>query len=217
MEKKVIILDDHEVVRVGLGLIIDNHPNFKVVGYAKNSAEAMKIMQEQLPDIAILDIRLHNESGIDVCKEITSNYPQTKVLMLTSFGDDELVMQSIMAGASGYLLKEVGNDELLTAMEKVADGGSLLDPVTTARVLNLMKNMVDNKKTGSLREKFNDQEYRILALLGEGKTNNEIGEILNLSPKTIKNYVSNLLSKLELHNRAEAAVFAVKNNIKITY
>ena len=217
MQSKVLIVDDHEVVRVGLGLIIGNHAGFKVVGYAKNSSEAMEIMQKQLPDLVILDIRLHNESGIDICREIVSNYPQTKVLMLTSFGDDELVMQSIMAGASGYLLKEVGNDELLTAMEKVAAGGSLLDPATTARVLNLMKHMVDGRRTDSLREKFNEQEYKILALLGEGKTNNEIGAILNLSPKTIKNYVSNLLSKLELHNRAEAAVFAVKNNIKITY
>lgn len=213
-KKKILLVDDHEVVRVGLGLIIGNHPKFEVVGYAKNSFETMELMRKELPDIVVLDIRLHDESGIDICKVINEKFPATKVLMLTSFGDDDLVMRAIMAGASGYLLKDVGNDELLQGLEKIAEGGSLLDPSTTARVLSLMKNMAEGKKPDSLRDKLTEQEYKILALLGEGKTNNEIGENLNLSPKTVKNYVSNLLGKLELNNRAEAAVFSVKNNIK---
>ena len=214
-KQKVLLVDDHEVVRVGLGLIIGNHPQFEVVGYAKNLAETMEQIKEHNPDIIVLDIRLQGENGIDICREIKKLFPKIKILILTSFGDDELVMQAIMAGANGYLLKEVGNDELLQGLETIAEGGSLLDPLTTARVLSMMKNMAEGKKTDSIREKLSDQEYKILALLGEGKTNNEIGEFLNLSPKTVKNYVSNLLSKLELNNRAEAAVFSVKNNIKL--
>jgi len=213
-KQKVLLVDDHEVVRVGLGLIIGNHPLFEVVGYAKNLQETLQAMEAKSPDIVVLDIRLQGENGIDICKQLRTVYPKTKVLILTSFGDDELVMQAIMAGANGYLLKEVGNDELLQGLERIAEGGSLLDPLTTARVLNMMKDMAEGKKSDTLRDKLSEQEYKILALLGEGKTNNEIGEVLNLSPKTVKNYVSNLLSKLELNNRAEAAVFAVKNNIK---
>ena len=212
---KILLVDDHEVVRVGLGLIIGSSARFKVVGYAKNYAETLAGIENELPDIIVLDIRLQGENGIDICREIKIKYPSIKILILTSFGDDELVMQAIMAGANGYLLKEVGNDELIQGLETLADGGSLLDPATTVRVLSMMKNMAEGKKPDSLRDKLSEQEYKILALLGEGKTNNEIGENLNLSPKTIKNYVSNLLSKLELNNRAEAAVFSVKNGIKL--
>lgn len=214
-KQKIILVDDHEVVRVGLGLIIGNNPKFEVVGYAKNLQETLEGIKQYSPDIVVLDIRLQGESGIDVCKQVRALYPDIKVLILTSFGDDELVMQAIMAGANGYLLKDVGNDELIQGLERIATGGSLLDPSTTARVLNMMKDMAEGKKSDTLRDKLSEQEYKILSLLGEGKTNNEIGEVLNLSPKTVKNYVSNLLSKLDLNNRAEAAVFAVKNNIKM--
>lgn len=213
-KKKVLLIDDHELVRVGLGLIIAKDPELEVVAYAKNKNESMDMMKKYFPDVAVIDIRLKGESGIEICKEITRDYPGTKVLMLTSFGDDELIIKSIKAGASGYLLKQVSNNEILRGLKEVADGGCLFDPATTARVMNIMRNKVEDKKNETLKERLSDKEYKILSLLGEGKTNTEIGETLQLSTNTVKNYVSNLLTKLELHNRSEAAVFAVNNNVK---
>ena len=213
-KKKVLLVDDHELVRVGLGMVIDEEDRFEMAACVKDSAEAMEAMKKYKPNIALVDIRLKGESGIDICKEITEHYPDTKVLMLTSFGDDDLILKSIKAGASGYILKQVSNDEILKGLHQVADGGYLFDSETTGKVINMMRNMSEDKRVKQLKEKLNENEYKILSLIGKGKTNGEIAETLNLSINIVKNSVSSLLRKLEFGNRSEAAIFAAKNDIE---
>lgn len=213
MKTKVLVVDDHEAVRIGLGLIIDKQPRFKVIAYAKNKAEALQAMDDHNPEIAILDIRLKGEDGIEVCKEITSKYPNTKVIMLTSFGDDELILSAIKAGARGYLLKNVSNNDIIKGLNEVADGGFLFDTAITARVMDMMKNIGEEKKTEPFKRKLSDNEIKVLSLICQGKTNSEIGDIMKLSANTVKNYVGNIFIKLEVNNRAEAAAFATKNNL----
>lgn len=214
-KKNILLVDDHEAVYAGLGLVIEKQPRFKVAAYAKNKAEAMEAMGKNKIDIAIIDIRLKGESGIDICKEITLKYPDTRVIMLTSYGDDELILNSIQAGASGYLLKRVSSDEIRRGLNEVADGGYLFDSATTGKVISMIKNIKQENKLETLKMRLNDKEYKVLSLLCEGKSNNQIGEIMHHSANTIKGYISNIFIKLEVNNRAEAAAYAIRHNMDL--
>jgi DNA-binding NarL/FixJ family response regulator len=205
----VFLLDDHEIVRRGIAQLLESEDDIQVVGEAGTAAQAMARIPALRPDVAILDVRLPDGDGVSVCRDIRSAVdPAPACLMLTSYSDDEALFGAIMAGAAGYLLKQVGGSDLVDAVRRVADGQSLIDPTLTARVLERLRNgPADHDELAALTE----QEHRILVLIAEGLTNRQIGERLFLAEKTIKNYVSNLLSKLGLERRTQAAVFATKH------
>ncbi|MFJ3932041.1 MULTISPECIES: response regulator [unclassified Streptomyces] len=205
----VFLLDDHEVVRRGVRELLSTEPDIEVVGEAGTAAEALVRVAATAPDVAVLDIRLPDGSGVEVCREIRSQNENIACLMLTSFSDDEALFDAIMAGASGYVLKAIRGDELLGAVRDVAAGRSLLDPVATARVLERLRDggrPRDDERLANLTE----QERRILDLIGEGLTNRAIGERLHLAEKTIKNYVSSLLAKLNMQRRSQAAAYVAR-------
>jgi DNA-binding NarL/FixJ family response regulator len=202
----VFLLDDHEVVREGIRYLIEAEGDLKVVGEASTAREALQRIPQLTPEVAVLDVRLPDGNGVEVCREIRSADPRIACLMLTSFSDDEALFDAIMAGASGYVLKEVRGSHLVTSIREVAAGHSLLDPGTTARVLERVRITGPAGSEGRLTP----QEQRILDLLAEGLTNRQIAEALHLSEKTVKNYVSNLLAKLGMSRRTEAAVYAVR-------
>jgi DNA-binding NarL/FixJ family response regulator len=205
----VFLLDDHEVVRRGVHELLAAEPGIEVVGEAATAEDALVRIPATEPDVAVLDVRLPDGSGVEVCREVRSRNENTKCLMLTSFADDEALFDAIMAGASGYVLKAIRGNELLTAVRDVAAGKSLLDPVATARVLERLRD--GGRPSGDARlANLTDQERRILDLIGEGLTNRAIGERLHLAEKTIKNYVSSLLSKLGMERRAQAAAFVAR-------
>lgn len=211
---KIVIVDDHEVVRVGLKSLLNMVDGFEVVGEAGSATEAEQVVGVVRPHVVVMDIRMPGESGIEACRVIRSNWPEVKVIMLTSYSDDEAVIGSIMAGASGYVLKKIGTEELVDAIKRVAAGESLLDPGVTGRILQRMRG--ETEETGPPipgGETLTDQEQRILRHISEGMTNREIAGELFLSEKTVRNYVSNILSKLELHNRAAAAAWAVRHGL----
>lgn len=204
----VFLLDDHEVVRRGVHELLSVEDDIEVVGEAGTAADALVRIPATRPDVAVLDVRLPDGSGVEVCREIRSQDESVKCLMLTSFADDEALFDAIMAGASGYVLKAIRGNELLTAVRDVAAGKSLLDPVATARVLERLRDggrKGDDKLAG-----LTDQERKILDLIGEGLTNRVIGERLHLAEKTIKNYVSSLLSKLGMERRSQAAAYVAR-------
>lgn len=198
---RLLIVDDHEVVRVGLRLLLERRAGLEVVGEAGSMATAVEAASTYLPDVVIMDIRLPDGSGVEACREIRARWPQTKVIMLTSYADDEAVLASILAGASGYLLKQIGSQAMVGAIQTVAGGRSLLDPSVTEKVLERVRRM--GASAGD--EQLSAQEQRILALIAEGKTNKEIAAVVCLSDKTVKNYVSSILSKLNLSRRSAAA------------
>jgi two-component system response regulator DevR len=204
---RVFLLDDHEIVRRGLRELIDATDDMEVVAEAGTAEEALGRIPATSPDVAVLDVRLPDGDGVEVCREVRSRLPQLQCLMLTSYADDEALFDAIMAGAAGYVLKQIRGTELVDAIRKVASGQSLLDPNVTARVLERLR-------TGSPEderlESLTDQERRILDLLAEGLTNREIAERMYLAEKTVKNYVSNLLSKMGMQRRTEAAVYAAR-------
>jgi DNA-binding NarL/FixJ family response regulator len=206
---RVFLLDDHEVVRRGVRELLEAERGgeIEVVGEAATADEALRQVPTVRPDVAILDIRLPDGNGVEVCREIRSRHPNIQCLMLTSFADDEALFDAIMAGASGYVLKQVRGSGLVDDVRRVAAGQSLLDPGVTAKVLERLRRGPDDEPGAP---HLTDQERRILDLLAEGLTNREIGERLYLAEKTVKNYVSNLLMKLGMHRRTEAAVYAVK-------
>ena len=211
---KVLVVDDHEVVRLGLVALIQRYPEFTVVGEAGAADEAVRKTGELKPDIVIMDIRMPNGSGIEACREICQLYPGTKVLMLTSYADDEAVLASIMAGAAGYVLKEIGSQSLISALKAVAKGGSHLDPGVTKKVLDRMRTLSQEPAQDTADSVgLTDQEKKILALIAEGKTNREIAEGVYLSEKTVRNYVSSILSKLNLSHRSQAAAYAIRNRM----
>ena len=256
---QVIIADDHEVVRIGLRALIARMPGITVIGEAESGKEAMQLVEEltgfdrssivvegqngEHRDkdhplvIVVMDVRMPDGSGIDACRVIRERYPALKVIMLTSYVDDEAMFASFSAGASGYILKHIGGEELIRAIKTVAEGGAYLDPQTTNRLLRYLRKedqalvelaaggeaeLATNHSAGTaaskdgapeLPEPLSEQERRILSLIAEGKTNREIAEDIFLSEKTVRNYVSNILGKLNLHNRAEAAAFAVRFGI----
>ncbi|MFI1970008.1 DNA-binding response regulator [Streptomyces cinnamoneus] len=205
----VFLLDDHEVVRRGVHELLSGEEDIEVVGEAGTTADALVRIPATRPDVAVLDVRLPDGSGVEVCREIRSQDENIKCLMLTSYADDEALFDAIMAGASGYVLKAIRGNELLSAVRDVAAGKSLLDPVATARVLERLrdgKGARGDDRMASLTE----QERRILDLIGEGLTNRAIGERLHLAEKTIKNYVSSLLSKLGMERRSQAAAYVAR-------
>jgi len=206
---RLLIVDDHEVVRVGLRLLLERRTGLEVVGEADSMASAVDVASKCSPDVVIMDIRLPDGSGVEACREIRARRPQTKVIMLTSYADEDAVMASILAGASGYLLKQIGSQALVDAIQTVARGRSLLDPSVTEKVLERVRRMGTSAGDEQL-SKLSAQEQRILALIAEGKTNKEIAGEVYLSDKTVKNYVSSILSKLNLHRRSEAAAFIAR-------
>jgi len=204
----VFLLDDHELVREGIRSLLESDEDIEVVGEASTTVEALSRIPLAKPDVAILDVRLDDGSGIDVCRDVRSALPDLVCLMLTSFADDEALYASVMAGAAGYVLKQIRARDLIDDVKKVAGGASLMDPRAIARVIERITNppMVDPKLGG-----LSAQERRILDFIAQGLTNRQIGEEMFLAEKTIKNYITNLLTKLELHSRTEAAIFAVRH------
>jgi two-component system response regulator DevR len=209
---KIMLVDDHEVVRTGIRTILERREGFSIVGEAGSAAEAVAVAHECQPDVIVMDIRLPDGNGVEATREIRGQRPETKVIMLTSYADDEAIYGSIMAGASGYLLKQTRGQNLAEAIERVAQGGSLLDPAITARVLDRMRALA--RGDGDELATLSDQEKKILSHIAEGKTNKEIAEEVFLSDKTVKNYVSNILSKLNLRRRSEAAAFMAERRTR---
>ncbi|MFE6915811.1 MULTISPECIES: response regulator [Streptomyces] len=205
----VFLLDDHEVVRRGVHELLASEPDIEVVGEAGTAADALARIPATRPDVAVLDVRLPDGSGVEVCREVRSQDENIKCLMLTSYADDEALFDAIMAGASGYVLKAIRGNELLNAVRDVAAGKSLLDPVATARVLERLRDGGTAKGDDRLAG-LTEQERKILDLIGEGLTNRVIGERLHLAEKTIKNYVSSLLSKLGMERRSQAAAYVAR-------
>jgi len=210
---RIIIVDDHEVVRLGLRALIDRHPDFTVVDEASTAKEAVQKVASHKPEVVVMDIRLPGGSGIDACREVMQLAPDTKVIMLTSYAEDEMLFQAIEAGAAGYVLKQIGGDDLIHAIEAVGRGEALLDPALTQKVFERVRE-AQRKEEKSAFSDLTEQEMRVLMLLAEGKTNREIAQTLYLGEGTVRNYVSSILSKLGLANRAEAAAYAVQHKIK---
>ena len=209
---RILLVDDHEVVRLGLAMLLEDTPGVQVVGEAGSGQEALRACERLVPDLVILDIRLPDQPGVDVCRHITQRWPHVRVIILTSYVNDDLIVEAIEAGATGYVLKQVGNQELLRAIEAVRRGEALLDPQVTQRVLQRMRQterLLDASAFGDLSER----ELEVLFLVSQGKSNREIAEVLGLSEKTARNHVSNLLEKLGKSNRIELATFAVKHRI----
>ncbi|MBO0846852.1 MAG: response regulator transcription factor [Nocardioides sp.] len=204
---KVFLLDDHEVVRQGLRALLESGGDIEVVGESGLAAEAASRIPALRPDVAVLDARLPDGSGIEVCRTVRAVDPAIKALILTSYDDDEALFAAIMAGASGYVLKEITGRDLVGAVHQVAQGNSLIDPHLTARVLERVRN---GPSTAPELADLTDQELKLLGLIAEGLTNRQIGERMFLAEKTVKNYVSSILSKLGLERRTQAAVLASK-------
>ncbi len=213
MTLRVLLVDDHEVVRVGVKAIIERHPDMEVVGEAGTVREAIDGTESLRPDVVVLDIRLPGGSGVDACREIKDRWPETKIVMLTSFAEDETIFDAIACGADGYVLKQIGSAELVQALEKIGRGENLLDPAVTSRVLAKVREARRLEQANAFRD-LNRQELEILAHVAEGLTNREIGARLALSEKTVRNYVSAILSKLDLTSRAQAAAYAARNRIE---
>ena len=209
---RLLVVDDHEVVRQGLAALLDRRPGFEVVAQAETVAESLAQAAKYEPDLVIMDVRLPDGSGIEACREIRAALPNTRVVMLTSFPDEEAVLSAIIAGASGYLLKQVRGRDLVAALEAVGRGESLLDPAVTEKVLERVRRVASGAATDELAD-LTAQERKILLLVAEGKTNKEIADDVFLSDKTVKNYVSSILSKLNLQRRTQAAAFVAKHHL----
>jgi DNA-binding NarL/FixJ family response regulator len=207
MTIRVFLLDDHEIVRRGLADLLQLEHDIEVVGEAGTATDALHRLPACRPDVAILDVRLPDGSGVEVCRQLRDMLPATKALMLTSYSDDQALFDSLLAGASGYVLKEIRGAALVDAVRQIAGGKSLLDPVATKRVLERLRRTEEDD--GQLAD-LSDQERRILMLIGDGLTNRQIGEELHLAEKTVKNYVSSLLAKLGMARRTQAAAFAAR-------
>jgi two-component system, NarL family, response regulator DevR len=206
---RLLVVDDHEVVRQGLVAMLARRSSFQVVAEAGSVAEALDMAHRFRPDLVVMDVRLPDGSGIEACREIRAELPNTRVVILTSYPDEEAVFSAIIAGASGYLLKQVRARDLVAALESVGRGESLLDPAVTEKVLERMRRIATSGATDELAQ-LTAQEQKILLLVAEGKTNKEIAAEVFLSDKTVKNYVSSILSKLNLQRRAQAAAFVAK-------
>ena len=211
---KILLVDDHEVVRMGLRTLLERRDNIAVVGEAGTVEEAVAAAERTEPDVIVMDIRLPDGNGVDACREIRGQRSETKVIMLTSYADDEAIYGSIMAGASGYLLKQTRGQDLTSAIERVAAGESLLDPGITEKVLKRMRELAEGESDDLAA--LTPQERKIIGLIAEGKTNKEIAGDVFLSDKTVKNYVSSILSKLNLHRRSEAAAFIAERRARST-
>lgn len=210
---RILLVDDHEVVRLGLRTLIERHSSFEVVAEAASQHEAVQKAIDHMPDIVLMDIRLAGGSGIEACEEIVNHLPDTKVIMLTSFADDEMLFAAIRAGAKGYILKQVGGNDVIRSLETVARGEATLDPSLTQKVFSEMRRSIQQEEAAAFAD-LTSQEMQVLSLIAEGRTNREIAEALYLSEGTVRNYVSGILSKLEVSNRAEAAAYAIQHHLK---
>lgn len=209
---RLLVVDDHEVVREGLVALLSRRDEFQIVAEAGTVAESLAAVRRFEPDLVVMDVRLPDGSGIEACREIRSEFPTIRIVMLTSYPDEEAVLSAILAGASGYLLKQIRGRDLVTALEAVGRGDSLLDPAVTERVLERVRRIANGDEKDELSE-LTAQERKILRLVADGKTNKEIAAEVFLSDKTVKNYVSSILSKLNLQRRAQAAAFVAKHRL----
>lgn len=205
---RVLLVDDHEIVRVGLRSVLGQKHGIVVVGESASMAEAVVLAGKLKPDVILMDIRLPDGSGVDACREILAAHPGIQVIFLTSYADDDSVLAAVMAGARGYVLKEIDSTSLLRAIHGVVEGQSILDPAVTDRALRWLRGFATDQDLPS--GKLSAQEERVLALVAEGKTNKEIASALNLSDKTVKNYLATVFQKLRITRRAQAAAFFVK-------
>ncbi|MDF2627572.1 MAG: LuxR family transcriptional regulator [Symbiobacteriaceae bacterium] len=210
MTKRVMVVDDHGVVRLGVVALLSQQPGLTVVGQAASGEEALSLVAETKPDLVIMDVRLPGRNGIDTCREIRALYPSTEVIILSSFAEPQTVTGAFMAGAKGYVLKDLENHRLIQAIQTVAAGGSALDPALGNTLAQGMQAFAQGQQQV---EPLTKQEQAILRLVAKGLTNREIGEILHLSDKTVRNYLSEFMHKHNLHNRAEAAAFAVQRGL----
>lgn len=212
-KQRIILVDDHEVVRLGLKSLLERHPQFEVIGEAGTAKEALEQVERLLPDVVLMDIRLPGTSGIEACEEITKKFPEIRVIMLTSYAEDDMLFSAIRAGASGYILKQIGADGLVSAIEAVGRGEALLDPAVTQRVFQEVRRAVKEEEASAFST-LSQQEKHVLLLVSEGRTNREIAKALFLGEGTVRNYVSSILSKLGVSNRAEAAAYAVEHSLR---
>jgi DNA-binding NarL/FixJ family response regulator len=210
---RLVLVDDHEVVRLGLKTLLERHPQFEVIGEAGNARDAIDLVAQIKPDVVLMDIRLPGTSGIEACEAITKNNPDTKVIILTSYAEDDMLFSAIRAGASGYVLKQIGGEDLVKAIESVGRGEALLDPAVTQRVIQEVRRAVKEEEASAFVN-LSQQERHVLIAVSEGRTNREIAKALFLGEGTVRNYVSSILSKLGVSNRAEAAAYAVEHNLK---
>jgi DNA-binding NarL/FixJ family response regulator len=210
--QRILLVDDHEIVRLGLKALINRHRLMEVVGEASNADDAVERALALRPDVIILDIRLGGSSGIDACQAISTQLPETKVIMLTSYAEDEMLFAAIRAGAAGYVLKQAGGQDVVRAIEMAGQGKALLDPSVTAHVLAAVRRAA-NAQDATAFSDLSNQERRVLALITFGETNREIAQRLHLGEGTVRNYVSNIFVKLGVANRAEAAAFATKHHL----
>ncbi len=212
-KQRILLVDDHEVVRLGLKALLEHHPQFDVVGEAGTAREALEKVGSLHPEVVVMDIRLPGTSGIEACEQITRDFPSTRVIMLTSYAEDEMLFSAIRAGASGYVLKQIGGEDLIRALETIGRGESMLDPAVTQRVFQEVRRAVKEEEASAFVN-LSQQEKHVLILVSEGKTNREIAKSLFLGEGTVRNYVSSILSKLVVSNRAEAAAYAVEHNLR---
>ena len=209
---RILLVDDHAVVRLGLMTLLNDQPDMEVIAEASTAAEAVRAVERHQPNVVLMDIRLPGEGGIEATRQVTSRSPNSKVVMLTSFADDDLVIRAISAGAVGYVLKQVGNEELLRAIRAAAKGEALLDPSTTAKLLSRVRELDRKSEEDAFRD-LSDREMDVLVYVARGKTNAEIGHLLNLSEKTVGNYIGTMFEKLHLNNRIELAIYAVEHHL----
>ncbi len=212
-KQRILLVDDHEVVRLGLRALLERHSHFEVVAEASTARDAIEQVEQYSPDVVVMDIRLPGGSGIEACEEISENHPNTKVIMLTSYAEDEMLFSAIRAGASGYVLKQIEGEGLVRAIEAVGRGEALLDPAVTQRIFQEVRKAAKEEEASAFAA-LTQQEKHVLMLVSEGKTNREIAKALFLGEGTVRNYVSSILSKLGVSNRAEAAAYAVEHNLR---
>jgi two-component system, NarL family, response regulator DevR len=213
MSLRILLVDDHEVVRVGVRALIDRQPDMEVVAEATTVREAISRAEELAPDVVVLDIRLPGGNGLEACRQIKAHRPETRVIILTSFPDDEVLFDAIAAGADGYVLKQIGSDDLIHALECVGQGQNLLDPSLTDRLFAKVREARRQERAHAFAD-LTVQELHILALVAEGQTNREIASQVQLSEKTVRNYVSIILGKLNVTSRAQAAAYAARHRIE---
>jgi two-component system response regulator DevR len=211
---RVLLADDHDIVRQGLKSVLRAHADFNVVAEARDGEEAVREAKKQQPDLVVMDVRMPRLGGIEACREIRSAVPGANVLMLTSYTDEAAVMSAILAGASGFMLKEVNTADLIEAMRTVARGGKTLDPASSATVIDQIRRGNVQSEEDRLAQSLTEREQKILELIADGQTNREIGEQLYLSERTVKHHVSDILGKLGLTRRVEAATFAIRREAK---
>jgi two-component system, NarL family, response regulator DevR len=209
---RILIVDDHEVVRLGLRILFEDEADLEVVAEAGDAQQALLEAERHRPQVAVVDINLPGRSGLEVCREIRQRYPDTRVVMLTSFADDDFIVAALRAGASGYVLKQVGGGELVRAVQAAARGETALDPQTAARVVARLRDLEGKAEADAFRT-LSPREREVLALVAAGQSNKAIGAELNLSEITVRNYISNMLEKLSLNNRVELAAYAMQHRL----